>query len=54
MPLLETALDRQVLRQVGAIYQFRHAALQDLLVSLAHPKPPDIHLTVVEPADAGS
>jgi hypothetical protein len=31
MPLLQTALDRQVLRQAGAVYQFRHAALQDLL-----------------------
>jgi hypothetical protein len=27
--LLEDALDRQVLRQAGAVYQFRHAALQD-------------------------
>jgi hypothetical protein len=25
MPLLEVALDRQVLRQTGAVYQFRHA-----------------------------
>jgi hypothetical protein len=31
LPLLQTALDRQVLRQAGAVYQFRHAALQDLL-----------------------
>jgi len=31
VPLLQTALDRQVLRQAGAVYQFRHAALQDLL-----------------------
>jgi hypothetical protein len=31
MPLLETALQRQVLRQAGAVYQFRHAALQDHL-----------------------
>jgi hypothetical protein len=31
MPLLETALDRQVLRQAGAVYQFRHADLQDRL-----------------------
>jgi hypothetical protein len=29
--LLQTALERQVLRQAGAVYQFRHAALQDLL-----------------------
>jgi hypothetical protein len=31
MPLLETALARQVLRQAGAVYQFRHADLQDRL-----------------------
>jgi hypothetical protein len=31
LPLPQTALDRQVLRQAGAIYQFRHGALQDLL-----------------------
>jgi hypothetical protein len=31
IPLLQTALHRQVLRQTGATYQFRHAALQDLL-----------------------
>jgi hypothetical protein len=33
MSLLQVAHDRQVLRQVGAVYQFRHAALQDLLAS---------------------
>ncbi|TWP54341.1 NACHT domain-containing protein [Lentzea tibetensis] len=31
MPTLEAALDRQVLRQSGVVYQFRHAALQDHL-----------------------
>jgi hypothetical protein len=31
MLLLETPLDRQVLRQAGAVYQFRHADLQDRL-----------------------
>jgi hypothetical protein len=31
MHLLETALARQVLRQAGAVYQFRHAELQDRL-----------------------
>jgi len=31
MPLLETALARDVLRQAGAVYQFRHADLQDRL-----------------------
>lgn len=29
--LLDEALNRQVLRQAGAVYQFRHAALQDRL-----------------------
>lgn len=33
MSLLQTALRRQVLRQAGAVYQFRHAALQDLLAT---------------------
>lgn len=33
MALLQTALDKQVLRQAGAVYQFRHAALQDLLAA---------------------
>jgi hypothetical protein len=31
MPLLERALERQVLRQAGAVYQFRHANLRDRL-----------------------
>ena len=31
MPLLEDALAKQVLRQAGAFYQFRHADLQDRL-----------------------
>jgi hypothetical protein len=31
VPMLETALARQVLRQAGAVYQFRHADLQDRL-----------------------
>jgi hypothetical protein len=31
MALLESALDKQVLRQAGAVYQFRHAELQDRL-----------------------
>jgi hypothetical protein len=33
MSLLEDALAKQVLRQAGAVYQFRHAQLQDLLSS---------------------
>jgi hypothetical protein len=33
MPLLQTALHKQVLRQAGTVYQFRHAALQDLLAA---------------------
>lgn len=31
IPLLQTALHRQILRQAGAVYQFRHAVLQDFL-----------------------
>ena len=31
--LLEDALDRQLLRQAGTVYQFRHAALQDHLAA---------------------
>jgi hypothetical protein len=38
--LLEDALDRQLLRQAGAVYQFRHAALQDHLAATC-PQPPD-------------
>lgn len=34
MRFLETALDRQVLRQAGPVFQFRHALLQDYLASL--------------------
>ncbi|MFG1955598.1 NACHT domain-containing protein [Micromonospora sp. NPDC048830] len=30
-PLLQSALDRQILRQVGAVYEFRHTTLQELL-----------------------
>jgi hypothetical protein len=33
IPLLEDALVRQVLRQAGTMYQFRHAALQDYLAT---------------------
>jgi hypothetical protein len=33
MQLLQTALHKQVLRQAGAVYQFRHAALQDHLAT---------------------
>ena len=32
--LLEEALGRQVLRQAGAVYQFRHAVLQDRLARM--------------------
>jgi hypothetical protein len=39
MPLLQVASDRQVLRQAGAVYQFRHAALQDLLADVSFPVP---------------
>jgi hypothetical protein len=37
MPLLQTAAQRQILRQAGAVYQFRHAALQDLLAGPGMP-----------------
>lgn len=33
IPLLESARERQVLRQAGAVYQFRHADLQDRLAA---------------------
>lgn len=33
LALLEDARDRQILRQAGAVYQFRHAALQDRLAA---------------------
>jgi hypothetical protein len=39
LPLLEDALRRQVLRQAGAVYQFRHAELQDRLAELYHRAP---------------
>ncbi|MEV0131612.1 hypothetical protein AB0H83_24510 [Dactylosporangium sp. NPDC050688] len=32
--LLDTALDRQVVRQAGAVYQFRHATIRDYLAGL--------------------
>lgn len=37
--LLEDALDRQLLRQAGTVYQFRHAALQDHLAAMGS-RPP--------------
>jgi hypothetical protein len=36
--LLEDALNRQLLRQAGTVYQFRHAALQDHLASMDSPQ----------------
>ncbi|MFC7279841.1 hypothetical protein ACFQS1_38285 [Paractinoplanes rhizophilus] len=39
--LLKTAADRQVLRRAGAIYQFRHAALQDHLLATSTPADTD-------------
>ncbi len=38
--LLEEALNRQVLRQAGAVYQFRHAALQERLAATYTQLPP--------------
>jgi hypothetical protein len=35
IPLLEDALNRQVLRQSGTMHQFRHAALQDYFAAQA-------------------
>jgi hypothetical protein len=37
--LLEDALDRQVLRQAGSVYQFRHAALQDHFAAMYRQPP---------------
>ncbi len=37
LALFEDALDRQVLRQVGPVYQFRHAELQDHLAAQGAP-----------------
>jgi hypothetical protein len=34
MPFLDDAYRRGVLRQVGAVYQFRHARLQEHLTTL--------------------
>ena len=34
--LLEDAHQRQVLRQAGAVYQFRHAELQEHLAKIHH------------------
>jgi hypothetical protein len=48
MRLLQVAQDKQVLRQVGVIYQFRHAALQDLLAAA----PPDAQPTTRAAATA--
>jgi hypothetical protein len=38
MPLLEEALARQILRQAGTVYQFRHAELQGYLAGLYRTK----------------
>jgi hypothetical protein len=35
LPLLEDACDRQLLRQAGTVYQFRHATLQDRLATMS-------------------
>jgi hypothetical protein len=35
IPLLEDAMNRQVLRQAGAVYQFRHAELQEYFTEVA-------------------
>jgi hypothetical protein len=38
--LLDETLDRQVLRRAGAVYQFRHAALQERLAATHTQFPP--------------
>lgn len=40
MPFLEDVRDRDVLRTVGAVYQFRHATLQDQLARQTIASPP--------------
>ena len=40
MSFLEDARDRGVLRTVGAVYQFRHATLQDQLAGQTTSEPP--------------
>jgi hypothetical protein len=40
MPFLENARDRGVLRTMGAVYQFRHATLQDQLAGHTTVSPP--------------
>lgn len=37
IPFLEDARERDILRTVGVVYQFRHATLQDQLATVAHP-----------------
>lgn len=41
LPLPQVAFDRQVLRRTGAVYQFRHAAMQDLLAGPSTTVGPD-------------
>ena len=38
--LMKDAFDRQVLRQAGTVYQFRHAALQDRLAGTCYQEAP--------------
>ncbi|MGH3867437.1 MAG: hypothetical protein ACRDQ4_15100 [Pseudonocardiaceae bacterium] len=37
IPFLEDARERDILRTVGAVYQFRHATLQDQLAAIPRP-----------------
>ena len=53
MRVLEDAHHRQVLRQAGAVYQFRHAELQDHLAEIhrRHTRTPDKSLSTVTTKD---
>ncbi|HEY3262945.1 MAG TPA: hypothetical protein VGJ95_22195 [Pseudonocardiaceae bacterium] len=53
LPLLRTALDKQVLRQAGAVYQFRHAALQDFIASGEFAPPPSGVIIGVQDTHSG-
>jgi hypothetical protein len=49
---LEDARQRNVLRIIGPVYQFRHARLQDRLVMQAHKLPSQLDLSVLEGRNA--
>jgi hypothetical protein len=51
MPFLRDALDRQVLRQVGPVYQFRHGLLRDYLRNSAATEAVLRGGVILDPAD---